>query len=451
MYIPLDNLYDWIAGAADDIIIYRFYPHGSKKIQDFRVIDQRYRDWGFWHQWGHAIPVLCHDQEPLDFDAYDFSQQQWQNVRDLFQTTWPDRHLYRVMHDSEYFWQEVAHKNLAGTACDTLVDRVILLHSEKNSPQVTRYSDLCCPVYWWSHAIIARDWYRFAEHDARLCFDHADFPYLFNIYARAWSGTREYRLTLLRLVQQENLEQQCRVTFNTHDGGHYTDHVFRNSCLALTGAIGFYDQCQSAAASATYDASHYTNCAIDIVLETLFDDARHHLTEKTLRPMACGKPFFLAGTAGSLQYLREYGFCTFQDLWDESYDLIRDPLQRLTAMINEMQRLARLPLHQQRDIVYRAHQLAKRNKAHFFSAGFGHAITGELEHNLHAARDVIRRNWSSGRTVIKAYRGLGRANRQLMRELMWHPDYTTHCGRSLLASRGVRSTRQSDHSVPVLW
>ena len=40
MSIPLDNLYDWIDGVADDILIYRFYPHGSKKIEDLNMLTQ---------------------------------------------------------------------------------------------------------------------------------------------------------------------------------------------------------------------------------------------------------------------------------------------------------------------------------------------------------------------------------------------------------------------------
>ena len=78
------------------------------------------------------------------------------------------------------------------------------------------------------------------------------------------------------------------------------------------------------------------------MLETLFDDTRWHLTEKSLRPSACGKPFMLAATAGSLQYLRSYGFKTFSGLIDESYDLIVEPHLRLQSIAQEMQRISQL-------------------------------------------------------------------------------------------------------------
>ena len=69
------------------------------------------------------------------------------------------------------------------------------------------------------------------------------------------------------------------------------------------------------------------------MLETLFDDDRLQLTEKSLRPIACGQPFILAATHGSLQYLQNYGFKTFNDVFDESYDQIEDPVKRLKAIV----------------------------------------------------------------------------------------------------------------------
>jgi hypothetical protein len=35
-------------------------------------------------------------------------------------------------------------------------------------------------------------------------------------------------------------------------------------------------------------------------------------------------PFVIVGTRGSLEYLRSYGFRTFEGIWDESYDSAED-------------------------------------------------------------------------------------------------------------------------------
>ena len=54
----------------------------------------------------------------------------------------------------------------------------------------------------------------------------------------------------------------------------------------------------SSLASADFDIEDYNNTDIEVVLETLFDDTRWHLTEKALRPIACGQPFMFAATQG---------------------------------------------------------------------------------------------------------------------------------------------------------
>jgi hypothetical protein len=48
-----------------------------------------------------------------------------------------------------------------------------------------------------------------------------------------------------------------------------------------------------------------------LVTETVATGRRHHLTEKTFKPIAMGMPFVIVGTQGSLKYLRSYGFKTF--------------------------------------------------------------------------------------------------------------------------------------------
>ena len=77
------------------------------------------------------------------------------------------------------------------------------------------------------------------------------------------------------------------------------------------------------------------------MLETLFDDTRLHLTEKSLRPIACGRPFILATAPGSLAYLRSYGFKTFDRYIDETYDTITNSFERLEAIKLEITRLSK--------------------------------------------------------------------------------------------------------------
>ena len=124
---------------------------------------------------------------------------------------------------------------------------------------------------------------------------------------------------------------------------------------------------------------------MEVILETLFDDNRWHLTEKSLRPIALGHPFILAGTAGSLAYLRSYGFKTFDTVWNESYDSIKDPEQRLCAITDLMAQIASWAPQIQEKKLAEAQAIADYNRQHFFSDEFFNLVTGELATNLTTA------------------------------------------------------------------
>jgi hypothetical protein len=67
-------------------------------------------------------------------------------------------------------------------------------------------------------------------------------------------------------------------------------------------------------------AQFYTDFLIDIVAETWVTGQTFYLTEKTVRPMLLKKPFIVFGSRDCLLYLRQMGFRTFADFWDEDYD-----------------------------------------------------------------------------------------------------------------------------------
>jgi hypothetical protein len=137
-----------------------------------------------------------------------------------------------------------------------------------------------------------------------------------------------------------------------------------------------------ACSSADFDLDDYQSCDIEVVLETLFDDSRIHLTEKSLRPIALGKPFILLGPPGSLNYLKNYGFKTFDSLIDESYDNILDPVQRLNAVTKLMSTIQNLPAAQYQELLIKLNEISKYNKNYFFSDKFFKIINDELTKNI---------------------------------------------------------------------
>ena len=129
-----------------------------------------------------------------------------------------------------------------------------------------------------------------------------------------------------------------------------------------------------------------------MVLETLFDDNRLHLTEKSLRPIACRQPFILAATHGSLQYLRDYGFKTFDSIWNETYDTIEDPYQRMQAIIKLLREITTWSDVQRRDSIQRMQQITDHNHKHFFSEEFSDLVINELRTNMAKSFDQIKQD-----------------------------------------------------------
>ena len=64
----------------------------------------------------------------------------------------------------------------------------------------------------------------------------------------------------------------------------------------------------------------YQDILVDLVVESHVDGNTFFPTEKTTRPMWLKKPFVVFASKDYLCYLRQMGFMTFNDFWDESYD-----------------------------------------------------------------------------------------------------------------------------------
>jgi hypothetical protein len=340
--------------------------------------------------------AIFHDQEPLNFNywASDDFTQFWMNKIDYSNSN----HLLDGYKLPQWI-NKFTSLHLRGVVQETinLYDYTIIVHSEKNSREVdTYFQHGFLPVYYWSHALIASDWFRYAEHDSVLQHNTAIFTQDYLIYNRAWSGTREYRLTFTDKLIQAGLTKHCRTSFAPVDSDmHYSQHMFTNPDLAITRTdleILLPPNTHDSHASADYNNRDYAQTGMEIVLETLFDDSRLHLTEKSLRPIACGKPFMLVATAGSLKYLRSYGFETFSDLIDESYDLETDPVARLTAVVQEMTRIAAMKPADKIVLWNQLHRIARRNQQRFFSAEWQASVVQEYVDNMDQALTTMNQN-----------------------------------------------------------
>ena len=73
---------------------------------------------------------------------------------------------------------------------------------------------------------------------------------------------------------------------------------------------------------------------------------------------------------GYLAHLHRLGFQTFDSIIDESYDQITNPRQRLQAVIAEMSRISSLPAAAKAELFLKLHNIADRNRQHFFNKLF---------------------------------------------------------------------------------
>lgn len=394
MNIPLDRLYHFVEQiskkiAGDLVVIYRFWPHGEKNINNLTPL----KPFDSWSKKEISIKIWCHDQEPLHYDFYKDKTKTFESLQ-ISQFTKIQQKL-------------AIHKTLANIHYETGVfPKTLLLHSEKRSKNVFQYSQAptecrqsqLVPVYYWSHALIARDWFRYAKHESfkkSICKT-------FLIYNRAWTGTREYRLKFTDLLVEHELVDRCRSYFNPLDeksGIHYSAHQLKNSVWHPKNFLENHLPVTSvtSAASADFNTEDYTTTDIEVVLETLFDDDRLHLTEKSLRPIACRQPFILAATHGSLQYLRDYGFKTFDSVWDETYDTIENPYDRMMAIIKLMKTICNWTPQQRIDKMKKINQITKYNQNYFFSNKFSSLILDELNINLADGITQIKTNPQFGK------------------------------------------------------
>jgi hypothetical protein len=370
MSVPTHNLYDFVHQTTKkQFWLFYFYPWGSRDLNnlidyqldldslngipvanrfDFEKFNvtvdytcKRTHDLTRWTQ-----PVIfCHDQEPLNFDRYNKDSELIANY---------------TIEDSRF-----NHLSLKKIIPHSIYKKSILLHSELNSAELNQFedTDLFAGAYWWSHAVIARDWYRYAQYDSNLTNTGATHKTMFLVYCRDFTGSRQYRKTFVDQIQQHNLTHNCR--------------LLSNNLTVVDPNL-----------SAEYNSADFMETAISIVLETIFD-SRIHLTEKTLRPIACGHPFLLANGPGSLKLLQSYGFKTFNPFINEHYDSVVDNEQRLDCIVTEMTRLNSLPAAEINAVLTQCKEIADYNKKWFFSDDFLKIIVDELTTNINSAHHQI--------------------------------------------------------------
>jgi hypothetical protein len=90
-----------------------------------------------------------------------------------------------------------------------------------------------------------------------------------------------------------------------------------------------------------------------------------------------GMPFIIVGTKGSLKYLREYGFRTFEGIWDESYDDAEDDV-RIERIASLLRSLDQLSVEAKQQLFDQCREVIEHNWNHFYNGGFEKVLWKEL-------------------------------------------------------------------------
>ena len=281
----------------------------------------------------------------------------------------------------------------------------VLVSTERNSTE----KDVICdrygfvPVDYFFHIFAAHDWYR--GHDflpGIVAPTDRVFKKTYITFNRLTSNERIYRSLFVNELYKNNLLDFGYVSFSKDcpDGGAFDDNLRKgienqkidpaivveaiNNINQLPELrIDFPDQHIPNQSMLLSPLPQLMESFIFVVTETCYWQSKTHLTEKIFKPIVLKMPFLLLGCAHNLEYLRSYGFKTFSAFWDESYDIIEDPNERMQAVTEILKDIATMSLEQQQAMI--------------------RDMLPVLEHNYNLFNDpnFIKQEWESLKTKLK--------------------------------------------------
>jgi hypothetical protein len=108
----------------------------------------------------------------------------------------------------------------------------------------------------------------------------------------------------------------------------------------------------------------YDDSLVNIITETYFFNKIIHITEKTYKPIAFMQPFILVAAAGSLKHIKDMGFKTFDQFWDESYDLEVDDKKRFTMIMSLIESISKWTEEEKIQFTFKVKDVVDYNVEH---------------------------------------------------------------------------------------
>jgi hypothetical protein len=207
------------------------------------------------------------------------------------------------------------------------------------------------------------------------------------------------RLALAQALYQSKLLDDCFFSYRCEDRFHQGKRaVFESDCQMVgqtwfnqsLNMEEFYSQLPIIANDDDFDdydsgntigpgnGMFYSKSFASFVNETYIDEnGDAFLTEKAFKPLSYGHPFLLFSSAGAMSKLKQLGFETFSDIFDESYDDIDCPQQRFEFILREMFRTCQMSLTDLQEMYYNAIPRLQHNQ-NLFQQDLGKKFDKEL-------------------------------------------------------------------------
>ena len=348
-----------------------FMPFGATRLDD---IENR-----FIKEGDVDCAIFCYDQEPL----------------------------------IKFYNTEVFIENQDWSHADGFYWTILLnteLDSEPKTEILERFRFLDC--YYFHHGLAASDWFRGAQFWPQFVpLEKRKLKHKFISFNRLTSDDRVYRSLLVNELVNYDLLGKGLISYSKKCpmGGTYSEELLKHEAIPKTlaleavanisqikGELRIDYKEEEFIPNQSYNISCIPECMetfLYVVSETCYWGRKKHLTEKIFKPVVCRMPFILVGPAHNLEYLRSYGFKTFNKWIDESYDTVENDIERMHQIGKELDRICRLSTAELTDMLLEMKAVLDHNFNRFFSYEFVADVWGELETNFSSAcNEFVIRN-----------------------------------------------------------
>lgn len=361
-----DNIYYYLKSKIPDPVVFYLHPFGSTHYENLEWMGD-IKNRGPW--------FVFYDQEPLLID-----------------------------YNYELFDQIVKS--------NPFKDPIVLVHTERNSQAaeyLSKQFNFITADYFF-HIFAAHDWYRgYQFHSGISDVASRTISKKFISFNRITGNARCYRSFFIAELIENGLLNQGHISYSKtcpdnnknltnnliYAKQHYnvdTAYIAKSAKLLNTiHDLRIDTDVNTPIPNGSMSLGALEACMgsfLHVVSETCFWDKKQHLTEKIFKPILLKQPFVLLGCANNLEYLRSYGFQTFNQYWDESYDVIEDPVQRIQAVVNVIKTICSKSNSELKDILIDMKQILDYNYRKFTSEEFLSSAWIELTTKLDQAYDI---------------------------------------------------------------